>query len=72
MNKLLLKNIIKAINTELKNGLISVEIESNNHHFVCYKPIDIDYDGNMISVYINDDCIKIHYKTIDSIKIVEL
>ena len=72
MNKLLLENIVKSINTELKNGLISVEIESDNRNFVCYKPIDIDYDGNMISIYIGNDRIRVHHKTIDSIKIVEL
>ena len=72
MNKLLLKNIIKTVNTELKNGLISVEIESDNRHFICYKPIYIDYDRNMINIYIDDNRIRVHYKTIDSIKIVEL
>lgn len=71
MTRLLLENIVKAVNTELKNGLISVEIESDSRHFVCYKPIDIDYDGNMISIYINNDRIRVHHKTIDSIKIVE-
>lgn len=40
MTEILLESIIKAINTELKNGLIYVVIDNNYNHYNCYKPID--------------------------------
>ena len=36
MTEILLESIIKAINTELKNGLIYVVIDNNYNHYNCY------------------------------------
>ena len=40
MTEILLESIIKAINTELKNGLIYVVIDNNYNHYNCYVSID--------------------------------
>lgn len=42
MTEILLESIIKAINTELKNGLIYVVINNNYNHYNCYEPIDVE------------------------------
>lgn len=62
MTEILLESIIKAINTELKNGLIYVVIDNNYNHF---------YDGgNKIGFY--DTRIILNHKEIDGIKIAKM
>lgn len=55
MTEILLESIIKAINTELKNGLIYVVIDNNYNHYNCYEPIDIYDGGNKIGFYDDED-----------------
>lgn len=65
MTDLMLRNVVEAINHELKNGLIYVVIEDYCHYYKTYEPITIysDDDNNYITL---------HHKAIDSIKIVEV
>ena len=73
MNNITVKNIIKAINNEVENGLVYVIIESGCHKYNCYEAIYIYDDGNRIAFY--DDYntrIVLHHKNIDSIKIADM
>lgn len=73
MTEILLENIIKAINTELKNGLIYVVIDNNYNHYNCYEPIDIYDGGNKIGFYDDEDTrIILNHKEIDGIKIAKM
>ena len=67
MTEILLESIIKAINTELKNGLIYVVIDNNYNR---YEPVDIYDDGNKIGFY--DTRIILNHKEIDGIKIAKM
>ena len=70
MTEILLESIIKAINTELKNGLIYVVIDNN---YNCYEPIDIYDRGNKIGFYDDEDIrIILNHKEIDGIKIAKM
>lgn len=69
MTEILLESIIKAINTELKNGLI----DNNYNHYNCYEPIDIYDGGNKIGFYDDEDTRSIlNHKEIDGIKIAKM
>ena len=72
MTEILLESIIKAINTELKNGLIYVVIDNNYNHYNCYEPIDIYDGGNKIGFYDEDIRIILNHKEIDGIKIAKM
>ena len=73
MNSITVKNIIKAINNEIKNGLVYVIIESGCHRYNCYETIYIYDDGDRIAFYDDDDTrIVLHHKSIDSIKITDM
>lgn len=73
MNKTIVKNIIKAVNNELDNGLVYVIIETDCHRYNCYEPIYIYDDGDKIAFYDDDDTrIVLHHKSIDSIKIADM
>lgn len=73
MTEILLKSIIEAINTELKNGLICVVIDNNYNHYYCYEPIVIYNDGIKIGFYDDEDTrIILNHKEIDGIRIVNL
>lgn len=73
MTDLMLKNVVEAINHELKNGLIYVAIEDYCHYYKTYKPIDIYSDGVKIGIHDDDDnYITLHHKAIESIRIVEI
>ena len=73
MTEILLESIIKAINTELKNGLIYVVIDNNYNHYNCYEPIDIYDGGNKIGFYDDEDTrIILNHKEIVGIKIAKM
>lgn len=73
MTEILLESIIKAINTELKNGLIYVVIDNNYNHYNCYEPIDIYNGGIKIGFYDDEDTrIILNHKEIDGIKIAKM
>lgn len=70
MQRTTLKSIIKAINNDIKNGLIYVVIEDESHHYVCYNPIDIYDDGLEIAFFDDDNnSIMLYCDDIFSIKI---
>lgn len=71
MTKILVENIVKAINYELSNGLVYAIIEFRSQKCNCYKPIT--YLGDSIS-FIDDynKEIKVDCKVINSIKIEEV
>lgn len=72
MNNLLVENIIKAVNNELKNGLLCITIICDFHHYITHKPINIYSDEAKIGIYDNDTyCIMLNNKAIDSIEIVQ-
>lgn len=73
MNKIIVENIIKAINNEVENGLVYVIIESGCHKYNCYEHIYIYDDGDRIAFYDDYDArIVLHHKSIDSIKIADM
>ena len=73
MNSITVKNIIKAINNEVKNGLVYIIIESGCNIYNCYEAIYIYDDGDRIAFYDdNDNRIILHHKSIDSIKITDM
>lgn len=73
MTDLMLRNVVEAINHELKNGLIYVVIEDYCHYYKTYEPITIYSDGVQIGIHDDDNnYITLHHKAIDSIKIVEV
>ena len=73
MTDLMLKNVVEAINHELKNGLIYVGIDNGYHYYETYKPITIYSDGVEIGIHVDDDSyITLHHKAIVSIRIVEV
>lgn len=71
MTRILVENIVKAINTELNNGLIYVVIDFANQKYNCYEPIT--YLGDSIS-FVDDynKEIEVDCNLIDSIKIEEM
>ena len=73
MTDLMLRNVVEAINHELKNGLIYVIIEDYCHYYKSYEPITIYNDGEEISIHDEDDNhITLHHKVVESIKIAEI
>ena len=73
MIDLMLKNVVEAINHELKNGLIYVEIGDYCHYYKSYEPITIYSDGVEIGIHDDDgNYITLHHKAIESIRIVEV
>lgn len=67
MTEILLESIIKAINTELKNGLIYVVIDNNYNHYNCYEPIDVEIKQVFMMTRII-----LNHKEIDGIKIAKM
>ena len=65
MTRVLVENIVKAINTELNNALTYVVIEVANQKYNCYEPIT--YLGDSIS-YVDDYNKEVDYNVIDSIR----
>lgn len=71
MTRILVKNILKAVNYELNNGLVYVIIETGRNKYNCYESIDI-YD---CGIGFDDDYnerITLGFKDINSIKIEEM
>nr|DAG02404.1 MAG TPA: hypothetical protein [CrAss-like virus sp. ctXt06] len=54
MKNQIVKDIIKAVNDELKNGLICIVFEDKYRCYNCYEPVEICDDSNAIKFY--DDC----------------
>lgn len=71
MTRILVENIVKAINHELGNCSVYVVIEFRSQKYNCYEPIT--YLGDSIS-FIDDynKEIKVDCKLINSIKIEEM
>ena len=73
MTDLMLRNVVEAINHELKNGLIYVIIEDYYHYYKSYEPITIYSDGVEIGIHDDDgNYITLHHKAVESIKIAEI
>lgn len=73
MTDLMLKNVVEAINRELKNGLIYVGIDNGYYYYKSYEPITIYSDGVEIGIHDDDDnYITLHHKAVESIRIVEV
>ena len=73
MTDLMLRNVVEAINHELKNGLIYVIIEDYYHYYKSYEPITIYSDGVEIGIHDDDgNYITLHHKVVESIKIAEI
>ena len=71
MTRTLVKNIVKAINYELGNGLVYAVIEFANQKYNCYEPIT--YLGDSISFIDDyDKEIEVDCNLINSIKIEEM
>ena len=69
----MLRNVVEAINHELKNGLIYVIIEDYCHYYKSYEPITIYNDSEEISIHDEDDNhITLPLKVVESIKIAEI